>query len=80
MTKASSDLTQEAARAFVDGVRNRELIQYILVSDKRSLIEVLNQTLKLEAAKPAAGPPARLREVTGTQMGTPVERLSNGSM
>jgi hypothetical protein len=55
----------EAAHSFIDGVREREVKQHLLRGGHRTLNEALNQALKLEAAKAAAGPPARLRELTG---------------
>jgi hypothetical protein len=60
----------EATHAFVDGVRGQEVKQHLLMGGDRSLNEALNQALMLEAAKAAAGPPARLRKVTRTPMGT----------
>jgi len=54
----------EAAHSFIDGVRDRELKQHLLIGGDRTLNEALNQALKLEAEKAAAGPPARMRELT----------------
>jgi hypothetical protein len=54
----------QAAYSFIDGVRDREVKQHLLTGGDRALNQVLNQALKLEAAKAAAGPPARLRELT----------------
>jgi hypothetical protein len=54
----------EAANSFIDGVRDRELKQDLLMGGDRTLNEALNQALNLEAAKAAAGPKARLRELT----------------
>jgi hypothetical protein len=53
----------EAAHAFIDGIRAREVKQHLLMGGDRMLNEALNQALKLEAAKAAAWPTARLREV-----------------
>jgi hypothetical protein len=39
--------------------------------------EILNHALRLEAAKAAAWPPARLREVTRVPTGAPPERRRN---
>ena len=39
--------------------------QHLLMGGDQTLNEALNQALKLEAAKAAAGPPARLQELTG---------------
>jgi hypothetical protein len=58
-------IQREAAHAFVDGVRDRELKQHLLMGGDR----LLNQALKLDAAKGAAGPPAKLQEVTRTPLG-----------
>jgi len=54
----------EAADSFIDSVRDREVKQHLLMGGDRTLNEALNQALKLEAAKAAVGPPARLRELT----------------
>jgi hypothetical protein len=54
----------EAANSFID-VWDWEVKQHLLTGGGRILNEALNQALKLEAAKAAAGPPARLREMTG---------------
>jgi hypothetical protein len=56
------DLNQrETTTAFVDGVRDRELKQrFLFMAGDRSFNKNLEQALKLEAAKTAAGPPARL--------------------
>jgi hypothetical protein len=59
----------EAAHSFIDGVRDREVKQHLLLGGDRSLNEALNQALKLEAAKAAAGQPVRLREVTRAPTG-----------
>jgi len=55
----------EAAHSFIDGVRDREVKQQLLLGWDRTLNGALKQPLKLEAAKARAGPPARLREFTG---------------
>jgi hypothetical protein len=60
----------EAAHAFIDGVRDREVKQHLLMGGDDTLNGALNQALKLEAAKVAAGPPPRLREVTRAPSGT----------
>jgi hypothetical protein len=61
VTNAPVDLIQrEAAYAPVDRDRDREVKQHLLAGSNRSLNETLNQALKLEAAKAAARPPARL--------------------
>lgn len=39
--------------------------QHILMGGDQTLNEALNQALKLEVAKAAVGPPARLQELTG---------------
>jgi len=54
----------EAAQSFIHGVRDRELKQHLLMGGDRTLNEALHQALKLEAAKAAAGSPARVRELT----------------
>lgn len=59
----------KAAHAFIDGVRDREVKQHLILGGDRSLNEALNQALKLEAAKAAAGQPVRLREVTRAPTG-----------
>jgi hypothetical protein len=55
----------EAAHPFIDFVRDRELKQNLLMGGDRTINEASNQALKQEAAKVAAGPPARLRKLTG---------------
>jgi hypothetical protein len=55
----------EATHSFIDGVRDREVKQHLLMGGDRTLNEALNQALKLEAVQAAAGPLARLRELTG---------------
>jgi hypothetical protein len=55
-------MQREAAYAFVDGVRDREMKQNLLIGGEKPLIEALNQALSLEAA----WPPVRLREVMRT--------------
>jgi hypothetical protein len=54
----------EAAHAFIDGIRSREVKQHLLMGGACTLVEALNQALKIEAAKTEAWPTARLREVT----------------
>jgi hypothetical protein len=70
----------EAAHFFIDGLRDRELKQHLLMGGDRTLNEALNQALKLEAAKAAAGPPARLRELIGAPAGAsqPTDRRQEG--
>lgn len=53
-------IQREADRQFVDGVREQELKQHLLMVGVRSLNEALDQAMKLEAASAAAAPPARL--------------------
>ena len=53
-----------AAHCFIDAVRDREMKQHLLIGGDRTLNEALDQALKLEAVKAAAGPQARLRELT----------------
>jgi len=70
----------EAAHSFVDGLRYREVKQRLLMGGDGTLNGALNQALKLEAAKAAAGPPARLRELTGAHARTsqPPDRRKGG--
>jgi hypothetical protein len=44
----------EAAHAFIDGIRDREVKQHLLLGGACTLNEALNQALKIEAAKAAA--------------------------
>jgi hypothetical protein len=53
-------IQNEAANSFIDGVREKELKQQLLMGGGRTLNETSYQALKLEAAKAAAGPPARM--------------------
>jgi len=55
----------EAAHSFIDGIRDREVKKHLLMGGYRILNATLILALKLEAAKAAAGSPARLRELTG---------------
>jgi len=48
-------IKRKAAYAFMDGVRNGEIKQHVLMGDSGFLNEALNQELTLEAAKVAAG-------------------------
>jgi hypothetical protein len=67
----------EAVHAFINGIRDREVKQHLLMSGDRTLNEALNQASKLEAAKAAAWPTARMREVTRVPIArspTPPER------
>jgi kynurenine formamidase len=66
----------EAAHTFIDSVRDQEVKQHLLMGGDRNLNEALNQALKLEAAKAAAGLPARLRGLTGalSRANYPTER------
>jgi hypothetical protein len=55
--------------------------QHLPMGGDHTLNEALNQALKLEAAKSAAGPPPRLREVTRAPSGTtppPPQRRRDG--
>jgi hypothetical protein len=62
------DFTQkDAACAFVDGVRGHDAKQLLIIG-KRSLNEALNQALKLQADKVAAGLPAKLRDIRARAM------------
>jgi hypothetical protein len=47
----------EFGHAIFDGVRDREVKQHLLIDIDRTLNKALNQVLKLEAAKAAAGTP-----------------------
>jgi hypothetical protein len=66
----SGYLWTSSSHAFVDRVTDQELKQHLLMSDNMSINDALNKALKLEVAKAAASPPARLREVTGAPVGT----------
>jgi hypothetical protein len=55
----------EATHSLIDGLREREVKQHLLMGGDRTLNEALNQALKLEAAQAVAGPPARLRVLNG---------------
>jgi hypothetical protein len=78
---ANADHIQtEAAHAFIDGMRDREVKQFLLLDGACKLNEALNQAMKLEAAKAAAWPTSRMREVTRVPTGrppTPRERRRN---
>ena len=54
----------EAAHSFINGVRDQEVKQHLLMGGHRTLNDALNQALNLEAIKVAAGLPARLWEWT----------------
>jgi hypothetical protein len=55
--------TEQLAYAFVDGIRDRDMKQWLLMGGDRTLSEALNQALQVEAAKRAAGTFVRLRQV-----------------
>jgi hypothetical protein len=61
----------EAAHAFIDGIRDREMKQHLLLGGACTLNEALNPALKIEAAKAAAWPTAKMREVTRVPTGRP---------
>jgi polyhydroxyalkanoate synthesis regulator phasin len=70
----------EAAHAFIDGNRDREVKPHPLLCGACTLNEALNQALNFEAARAAAWPRARLLEVTKVPTGrppTPPERRRN---
>jgi cation transport ATPase len=54
----------EAAHDFIDGIRDREVKQHLLLGGAPTMNEALNQALRIETAKAAAWPTARLREVS----------------
>jgi hypothetical protein len=67
----------EAAHAFIKGMRDREVKQHLLMGGDRTPNEALIQALKLEEAKAAAWPTARMRQVTivpAARSPTPSER------
>ena len=70
----------EAAHSFIDGIRDREVKQHLFMGGDLTLNEALNQALKLEAAKAAAGTPARLSELTGAsaRASQPPDRRRDG--
>jgi ribosomal protein L34E len=69
---ANADHIQtEAAHAFIDGIRDGEVKQHLLLGGDRTLNEALNQAMKLDAAKAAAWPTSRVREVTRVPTGRP---------
>jgi hypothetical protein len=49
-------IQSDTAHAFINEVRDREVKQHLLIGGDRALNEALNQALKLEEAKAAAGP------------------------
>jgi hypothetical protein len=59
-----NSVQRQAVHAFIDGVKNWEMKQQHLIDSYRLHNEALNQALKLETAKAAAGSPVRLRYVT----------------
>jgi hypothetical protein len=56
-------IVREAAHAFEDWVRERQMKQHLYVDRYKSF----NETLNVEAVKAATWPPVRLQEVTGAQ-------------
>jgi hypothetical protein len=54
----------EAAHDFINGIRDREVKQHLLMGGDRTLNEALSQAVNLEAAKAAAWTTARMREAT----------------
>jgi hypothetical protein len=60
---ANADHVQtEAAHAFIDGIRDREVKQHLLLGGACMLNEALNQALRIVAARAAAWPTARMRD------------------
>jgi len=72
----------EATHSFIDSIRDWEMKQHLLMGGDRNLNEALNQALKWEAAKAAAGPPARLQELTGAsaRASQPPDRRREGRL
>jgi hypothetical protein len=62
-------IQMEAAHSFIDGIRDREMKQHLLLAGARMFNEALNQALRIEAARAAAWPTATLREVTKVPTG-----------
>jgi hypothetical protein len=63
-------IQREVDYAFVNGVKEQEVKQHFL-TDGESSFKTDNQALKLEDAKAAAGPPARVQELRSkAPMGT----------
>jgi hypothetical protein len=58
------ELHPERRSLCVDGVEGRDVKQHLLTGGERSFNESLNQALKLEAAKAAAGLSAKLGKVS----------------
>jgi hypothetical protein len=63
-----SYIQTEAAHAFINGIRDREVKKHLLMGGESTLNEALNQDLKLEAA---AWPRARMRKVTRVPIARP---------
>jgi hypothetical protein len=61
-------IQKDAACAFVDGLRDHDAEQLLLIISKRPLPEALNQALKLQATKDAVGPPAKLQNIWARAM------------
>jgi hypothetical protein len=55
----------EAAHAFIDGIRDREVKLHLLLGGAPTLNEALNQALRIEAARATAWPTARLIVING---------------
>jgi hypothetical protein len=57
----TNHIQTEVAHAFIDGIRDRKVKQYLLMGGACALNDALNRALSIEAA---AWPTARMREVT----------------
>jgi hypothetical protein len=56
----------QAAFIFIDGVKEWEVKQHLLMDSKRLMNKALNQNLEPKATKVATGPPPTLQEVCMT--------------
>jgi hypothetical protein len=63
-------IQRETSHVYVNRVRQQEDKEHLVEGSDSVFKEFLNQALKLEAEKAAAGPLARLREVTWDAVNT----------
>jgi hypothetical protein len=55
-------ISQRAAHAFADGIKERNIRRQLLLGGKNTFSEALNRALELEAADIAAGTPYRFQQ------------------
>jgi hypothetical protein len=60
LVRLPEDFIQRQVYTSVNGLKDWDMKQHLLMGSERSFNEALNQALKLEAVNATAGPPAML--------------------